>query len=47
MYMYVPVQIQIKVPLRFRGYLYPMYFEYKYTTVFYELIHVPDCRFNL
>ena len=24
-----------------------MYFEYRYTTVFYELIHVPDCRFNL
>lgn len=70
MYMYVPVQIQIEVPLSFGGYrknlcishtflpkfwvIYityntyiHMYFEYRYTTVFYELIHVPDCRFNL
>ena len=42
-----PYKFKSRYLLVLEGTYILMYFEYRYTTVFYELIHVPDCRFNL
>ena len=43
-----PYKFKSRYLLVLEGTYILMYFEYRYTNVFYELnIHVPDCRFNL